>query len=246
MKQKYQIDTVFKGFPGKADSWGFGWGAVYLIRTENETILADTGGPAVTPYMEKALQNLGVNLSDIGRVFLTHLHWDHAYNLEFFPNAEFLFGDVEWEFAKRRGDHAVYAPCVDYLKNKKIRMIHEDNEEIAPGMRAVFLPGHTPGCIALILDNGGETWAITGDAVKNRLELHACVAGGNIADTVSAKSIQKIKAIADRFAPGHDCLLRLEKGRVVALGGNDVTVMMPKGLLVNGQENLVLTIDSAF
>jgi glyoxylase-like metal-dependent hydrolase (beta-lactamase superfamily II) len=196
--------------------------------------------------METALQNLGVNLADINRVFLTHLHWDHAYNLEFFPNAQFIFSDIEWEHAKRKGDHAVYWPCLDYLKDKNTRIIHADNEEILPGMSAIFIPGHTPGCIALVFDNDGETWAITGDAVKNRLELHTCIAGGNEADTLSAASIKKVKAVADMVAPGHDCILRLKDNQVIAQGGNDVTVVMPKGLLVNGQENLVLTISSNF
>src|SRR4051794_22711777 len=44
------------------------------------------GGGA--PALQAALGELGIGCADIGCVILTHLHFDHAWNLELFPKAK--------------------------------------------------------------------------------------------------------------------------------------------------------------
>lgn len=240
---QFTIDTVFSGFPGRAEFWGFGWGAVYLVRSGNDITLVDTGGPGVAPYFKAELEKHGVSFSDITRVFITHIHWDHAYNVEFFPEAEFIFSQVDYDFTATRGSDAVFAPALEILDRCKAHVVKAENEAVLPGGRAVFLPGHTPGSLGLVLDNDGQTIILTGDAVKNRLDLDVCMANNNAEDVVSSRSIRKVKELADLVYPGHDGPLKLENGRVVPLGGNDVKLLMPKGLSVNGQQELVLHIE---
>lgn len=240
---KFKIDTVFSGFPGRAEFWGFGWGAVYLVRTEGDNILVDTGSPAVLPYFEAELKKFGLAMGDINRVFITHIHWDHAYNIEHFPQAEFIYSQTDYDFVVSRASDAAFFPALAVLDRSRRVVVTQENQEVFPGGRAVFLPGHTPGSLGLVLDNDGQTVVLTGDAVKNRLDLTVCLANNNAADAISSGSIKKVKSMADLVYPGHDGPLKVENGQVVALGGNDVKILMPKGLLVNGRQELVLHIE---
>ncbi len=244
MPYKFEVKTVFPGFPGRAELWGFGWGAVYLIRAESDLILVDTGGPGPTPFFPGQFKKLGAEMKDVTKVFITHIHWDHAYALDQFPQAEFIYSQADYDYVKNKGDLAVYYPALEVLDRSKVHVVTQENEEIVPGARVILLPGHSPGSIGLVLDNEGRTEVFTADAVKNRVELMTCIANGNAGDTVSTASIKKIKEMADLVYPGHDGPLKIEDGKVIPLGGNDVKIVMPKGLLVNGLQELILHIDS--
>lgn len=239
---RFKVSTVFPGFPGRAELWGFGWGAVYLVESSEEAILVDTGGPAVTPYFINQLKQLGVTPECITKVFITHIHWDHAYNLSLFPNAQFIFSQLDYDAAKSKKDHAALYSAIEFLDESKTHIITQEREEIISGAVSIFTPGHTVGSISLVCDNGGEVCVLTGDAVKNRADLRSGFANGNRNDTISAESIRKVKEIANVVYPGHDGALRIEQDQVIALGGNDVKIMMPDGILVNNSKELILTL----
>src|SRR5262245_56324944 len=84
---------------------------VWLIRDGGTNILVDTGFSAaaaarpnrrVTIAPEIALSQLGVAPEDISEVVISHLHWDHAGNLEKFPNARFHVQEREMHYATGR------------------------------------------------------------------------------------------------------------------------------------------------
>lgn len=52
--------------------------AAYLIKTDIGPVLIETGPHSTLPWLEKGLQKHGYELSDIKKVFLTHIHLDHA------------------------------------------------------------------------------------------------------------------------------------------------------------------------
>jgi N-acyl homoserine lactone hydrolase len=76
----------------------------WLLQAEGRAILVDTGPCASevarqwryllhrTPEQEPAalLREAGVDPERPALVILTHLHWDHCYNLEAFPAARFV------------------------------------------------------------------------------------------------------------------------------------------------------------
>src|SRR6201988_5485520 len=71
---------------------------VWLIRGDGRNILVDTGfnadearpgGRKLTLNPVDALAEFGVKAEDIKDVIVTHLHYDHAGNLNRFPNARF-------------------------------------------------------------------------------------------------------------------------------------------------------------
>lgn len=74
---------------------------VWLIRGEGRQILVDTGFNEVaakerarklTLNPVDALAKFGVRAEDIKDVVITHMHYDHAGNLDRFPNAKFHAG----------------------------------------------------------------------------------------------------------------------------------------------------------
>ncbi len=84
---------------------------VWLIRGGGRDILVDTGFNAaeakarsrkLTLNPVEALARFGVRADDIRDVVVTHLHYDHAGNLDLFPNARFHLQDREMSYATGR------------------------------------------------------------------------------------------------------------------------------------------------
>ena len=84
---------------------------VWLIRGGGRDILVDTGFNAeeakararkLTLNPVDALANFGVKADAIKDVIVTHLHYDHAGNLDRFPNARFHLQDREMSYATGR------------------------------------------------------------------------------------------------------------------------------------------------
>src|SRR6267143_711292 len=84
---------------------------VWLIRGHGREILVDTGFNAEEAKLRNrkltlnpvdALARFGVNADDIKDVVVTHLHYDHAGNLDRFPNARFHLQDREMSYATGR------------------------------------------------------------------------------------------------------------------------------------------------
>src|ERR1700751_1356278 len=84
---------------------------VWLIRGGGRDILVDTGfnaeeaaarGRKLTLNPVDALARFGVNADDIKDVIVTHLHYDHAGNLDRFPKARFHLQDREMSYATGR------------------------------------------------------------------------------------------------------------------------------------------------
>src|SRR3984957_7072196 len=84
---------------------------VGLIRGSGREILVDTGfnaeeaqlrGRKLTLNPVDALARFGVRADTIGAVVITHMRYDHAGNLDRFPNARFHLQDRDRSFATGR------------------------------------------------------------------------------------------------------------------------------------------------
>ena len=237
-----KLHILYYGFHGRPDFGSLGWGTVSVYQTEGESILIDAGGPSQRNFFAKRLDAIGVNPKDIGKVYLTHSHWDHIYNIDLFPNATLFLSKEEYEFAKSGKGLAVHPYFVEQLKKRKLELF-DDEDELPCGVKAYMTPGHTPGSASFVLkdDELGDI-VIAGDALKNRAEL-----GGNVSQTLNAEmsnaSIRRILELAHRILPGHDGWIVNENGHYIAKGGNDVVFLAPQGMKINGRDTLTLVMD---
>lgn len=153
-----------------------------LIRTGGRTVLVDAGagtlfGPACGK-LQDGLRECGAKPEDIDIFFATHLHPDHiagAIDEEgkaVFPNAELVVqkADVDFWSSEMPGapdmvlDWQKLAKSVLAAYGDRLRVI-DGAEEIAPGLTALPLPGHTPGHAGYRISSGDEQLIHVGDIV---------------------------------------------------------------------------------
>ncbi|WP_285115363.1 MBL fold metallo-hydrolase [Leifsonia sp. fls2-241-R2A-40a] len=161
----------------------------FVVRTtaadgSDRTVLVDAGlGPALDPMPDgmllvggqllTGLRTLGIAPGDIGDVVVTHFHTDHVGWLfdpsgrATFPNARIWFGAGEWaHFVEGSGEMAPHIREGFRTLAGTPRLVALDAErEVAPGVRAVPAPGHTPGHLAVVVESSGERLVLLGDAI---------------------------------------------------------------------------------
>ncbi len=158
----------------------------YIIRTAGKTIAVDTGAPAAMgPTVARWSDSLGMaglSFSDIDTVFLTHMHGDHVGGLisptaaATVPHADLIAAQAEWDFTFDDGIYAALPEqfranfdfarlAVSPYKSRFNGISMERETEIATGVQALPLPGHTPGHMGLRVHQGTDQLLIWGDAI---------------------------------------------------------------------------------
>lgn len=174
-------DEAHRAFQGDQVSFGVN---AFHIRVGERQILVDTGAPAAMAPTFGGLHGLlagaGLSAAEIDTIFLTHAHIDHVAGLSgpagevLFPNAEVQIAAEEWAFLDDDAVlAAVPAPVQGMIAASRAavapyaqaRMEFSGETEIAPGLMALPLPGHTPGHTGLMLSDGGQQLLIWGDVV---------------------------------------------------------------------------------
>jgi glyoxylase-like metal-dependent hydrolase (beta-lactamase superfamily II) len=151
---------------------------VVVVKNGGKTILCDSGtGGQVQPTAGKMMSNMkaaGIDPASIDTILISHFHPDHIFGLmeketnkPVFPNAEIIVSDVEYKFWT---DPAVIDRLPEARKGlarriqavfptwKNIKQV-EGEPEVAPGIRFVSAPGHTPGHRAFHLASGSHLGA---------------------------------------------------------------------------------------
>jgi glyoxylase-like metal-dependent hydrolase (beta-lactamase superfamily II) len=155
---------------------------VIVVKSGGKTILCDSGtGGQVQPTAGKMMANMkaaGIDAAAIDTILISHFHPDHIFGLMekdtnklVFPNAEIIVSDVEHKFWT---DPAVIDRLPEARKGlarriqavfptwKNIRQVAGE-PEVAPGIRFVDAPGHTPGHRAFHLSSGAGQLMISND-----------------------------------------------------------------------------------
>jgi len=155
---------------------------VVVVRNGGKTILCDSGtGGQVQPTAGKMMANMkaaGIDPAKIDTVLISHFHPDHIFglmaketNAPVFANAEIVVSDVEYKFWT---DPAVLDKLAEARKPlakriqavfptwKNIKQVTGETE-VAPGIRFVMAPGHTPGHRAFHLASDASQLMISND-----------------------------------------------------------------------------------
>ncbi|HTJ95380.1 MAG TPA: MBL fold metallo-hydrolase [Pararobbsia sp.] len=204
MKPSYEILVQGNALRLKHDFLGIA--NVTLIRSSDGLMLFDTGGYVSRLGLLKALRDRGLAPSDIGTVFLSHLHFDHAHNVDLFAHARFLVSEREWEYAAHPHPNDLLMPWGIREQLSKCRVEFLSGEgQLDNGVTYFPAPGHTPGCCGLELETADRgRVVIAGDAIKYAKEaiLKRCDMAFDEID-VGTRTIKRILERADRIVPGH-------------------------------------------
>jgi glyoxylase-like metal-dependent hydrolase (beta-lactamase superfamily II) len=160
----------------------------YLINTGSKLVLVDTGsGKLLGPTLGNALKNLrasGYEPSQVDAILLTHLNGDHIGGLvddagkPVYTNATIYISKVENDFCLSPAA-AEKAPAALQPFLKKAREIvtpyiasgkwktFEDSMLPIPGIKAIAIPGHTPGHTGFEVSSDGLKLFIWGDLVHS-------------------------------------------------------------------------------
>ena len=174
---------------------------VYIIDC-GEKVVVDCGPRAYFVDVKKELSSV-VNLEEIKKVILTHIHYDHCGNVDLFPNTTiYAHKDEITDFKKMPSiAFSLPFPIITLLKLKLT-----DIAEIADFLKKnnieiIEVPGHTKGSIALI--HSKEKILFSGDCLfENGIGRY------DLPNSVPAKmekSLAKLKKLDYKIlAPGHD------------------------------------------
>lgn len=178
------------------------------------------------------LAKIGVSPEDIEKVFLTHMHFDHANNLEAFPNADiyvqweeyqgwcqalalpklyFPLGEESWTISSfDREDMEMYGRI---YREHRLHFL-QDGEEIVPGIRGhLSKEGHTFGTQWLSIETSGGPFVAAGDTVmwySNVEEMWPSgYTNGNTYNMMLTygKIHEFLNGEINRIIPGHDRLV---------------------------------------
>lgn len=167
--------------------------------------------------LEEELVRHGLKPDDIRTVLVTHLHWDHAYGLLKLKNAEIIVQRREIQYAvaaepiveAKRFEADIKTTLPYFLQCWPQMTFIDGDAEIRPGLKAVFLPGHSPGSMGVLIDTAQGPYLMPADLInleENWIDRKICGAGTSLDE--ARDSLAKVERIvADTGAvvlPSHD------------------------------------------
>jgi glyoxylase-like metal-dependent hydrolase (beta-lactamase superfamily II) len=163
------------------------------------------------------LKAVGVDPAKLETVIITHLHYDHAGNLDLFPNAEFIVQDEEVRFAT--GRYMRYkAARLPFEVDDVSQLIHanykgrvrffDGDAELFPGIGLHLVGGHSKGLQAVSVNTRRGLVVLAADAAH----YYSNITKGNpfpiVADVPqnleSHERLYRLAGSLDRLIPGHD------------------------------------------
>jgi len=149
-----------------------GYVVAYAIRRRDGVLLFDTGfgfgDPEldaryhpVGPLMRDVLGEAGIRLAEVDLIANCHLHPDHAGQNASFRDIPIHVQAKELAHA-RAGNYTI----LEWVDGPGVRYLEADGDhELAPGIRVLSTPGHSPGHQSLIVDQRDGPVLLTGQAV---------------------------------------------------------------------------------
>jgi glyoxylase-like metal-dependent hydrolase (beta-lactamase superfamily II) len=218
---------------------------VFAIRGNGQTIIMDTGfdlesakrrGREVMRTPAQALLDAGIDPAEAKDVILTHMHWDHAGGMGYFPKAKFHIQAAEMAyctgpcmcepFLRRPYDAEHVQEVIGALYSDRLK-VYDGTAELAPGITVHLIGGHSGGIQSIRVPTARGWVMLAGDAthlwrnIRNRnpfpvvVDVQRMLRGFDI--------INGLADGEDHVIPGHDPLILK---RFPTLNGNPEIVRL--------------------
>ena len=203
---------------------------VWLIRNEQQVVLVDTGfneaaakarGRTFLRCPIAALSCLGLTPEAVKDVILTHLHYDHAGNIDLLPQATFHLQEQELHYAcGRHMCHGILRHAyevedvVDLVRRVYADRVkfYDGRSVFAPGIELVKIGGHTQGLQAVRVHTQRGWVVLASDAshyYENMMRASPFPIVFNVGDMLSGfDTLRSLAASEDHIVPGHDPQVR--------------------------------------
>jgi glyoxylase-like metal-dependent hydrolase (beta-lactamase superfamily II) len=154
------------------------------------------------------LRQLGITQKDVRMVVMTHLHTDHAGGLDHFPDSEILVTVAQLAYGRgRQGRLRGYPsnrwptwfdPTPLELEAIPLGPFRQSLRLTKAGdVTVVPLPGHTPGHVGVIVEDGDHSVFLAGDSsYTQELMLRGIVDGVGTDPAAELRTHEQIRAYA--------------------------------------------------
>ena len=200
-----EIEVLLPGFSVNTDQATLGLCTVTLVRSEKLTVV-DVGHFGRRTMLVETLRSHNIAPEEIGRVILTHAHWDHSQNTDLFPNAEIVISKQELEYSRnpRANDYATAKYFADTLSPHKVIEVSGETE-LEKGLATFDTPGHTAGHQSVVVETSGGLVCLGGDAISDAGAMRRGLPAFVFWSVEQAQaSLKKISQKASVIYPGHD------------------------------------------
>ncbi|WP_342249110.1 MBL fold metallo-hydrolase [Sphingomonas sp. OTU376] len=157
----------------------------FLVKMDGRLVLIDTGAGDLYGKdgggLVAALTASGYSPAQIDDIYITHLHEDHAGGLlkdgkMVFPKAVVHVSQSDFDFWTQDKNKTQVGPLLQpffpaiqkvlapYVAAGRLKPF-AGNTVLAPGLRAIPAPGHTPGHSFFLIEDGGQAMLFWGDTV---------------------------------------------------------------------------------
>ena len=148
---------------------------IFMIDCGGSLALVDTGGGKGVPNIIGNIERMGFDADNIEVAFITHCHFDHIGGNKGFKNAtgcRIAAHEAEKKDIEELGELTLYSMSLEdglTFESTEVDTVLRGGENMKVGsveFQIVHTPGHTPGGLSFVMEEGSSKCLFPGDTAS--------------------------------------------------------------------------------